>query len=84
MKRLFAVAATGTLLLSEIASAQNFPVYELSGFPISTHQVSVLGATGNVNEQSPGTLLTMSPHQIPVLTPRPRIPEEEFDEFDTE
>ena len=75
MKTLFAVAATGMLLLSGIASAQEFPAYELSGFPISTHQISVLGATGNLKEQSLGTSLTMggmpaSPHQILVLTPR--------------
>lgn len=82
MKTLFAVAATGTLLLSEIASAREFPVYELLGFSMSPHQISVLGAAGNPNEQSPGTSLTMggmpaSSHQITVLTPRPRT--EEFD-----
>jgi hypothetical protein len=79
MKTLFAIAATGTLLLSEIASAQEFPVYELSGFPISPHQISVIGATVNLNEQSADTSLTMdgmpaSPVQILVLTPRRRIP----------
>jgi len=81
MKTLFAMAATGTLLLSGIASAQEFPFYELSGFPISPHQISVTGATGNLKEQSPSTSLTVcgvpaSPHQIDVLTPRQRVPEE--------
>jgi hypothetical protein len=75
MKTLFAMATTGTLLLSGIGSAQKFPVYELSGFPISPNQISVMGATANLKEQSPGTSLTMggmpaSPLQILVLTPR--------------
>jgi hypothetical protein len=77
MKTLFAMATTGTLLLSGIASAQEFPVYKLSGFPISLHQISVMGATANLKEQSPGTSLTMggmpaSSLQILVLTPRQR------------
>jgi len=81
MKTLFTVAATGTLLLSGIASAQEFPFYELSGFPINAHQISVMGATANLKEQSPNTSLTAggmpaSPHQISVLTPRQRVPEE--------
>lgn len=98
MKTLFAMAATGTLLLSGIASAQKFPVYELSGFPVSPHQISALGATGNLKEQSPSTSLTMggmpaSPHQIGVLTPQPRIdhhqigvltPRPRTEEFDVE
>jgi hypothetical protein len=75
MKTLFAMATTGTLLLSGIALAQELPVYELSGFPISLHQISVTGATANLKEESPGTSLTMggmpaSPLQILVLTPR--------------
>jgi hypothetical protein len=83
MKTLFAMATTGTLLLSGIASAREFPVYELTGFPISPHQISVLGATANLKEQSPGTSLTMgampaSPLQILVLTPRRRILAREY------
>jgi hypothetical protein len=85
MNTLFAIATTGTLLLSGIATAQEFPVYELSGFPISPHQVSALGVTGLLKEHSPGTSPTIggmpaSPHQIVVLTPRQRMPEE----FDAE
>jgi hypothetical protein len=81
MKTLFAVATTGTLLLSGIASAREFPVYELSGFPISPDEISIMGATVNLKEQSPGTSLTMdgmpaSPVQILVLTPHQRAPEE--------
>jgi hypothetical protein len=81
MKTLFAMAATGTLLLSGIASAEEFPFYELSGFPISLPQISIMGATANLKEQSANTSLTVggmpaSPHQMVVLTPRQRVPEE--------
>jgi hypothetical protein len=81
MKTLFAMAATGTLLLSGIASAEEFPFYELSGFPISLAQISIMGATANLKEQSANTSLTVggmpaSPHQMVVLTPRQRVPEE--------
>ena len=81
MKALFAMAATGALLLSGIASAQEFPSYELSGFPISPCQISVMGSTVNLKEQSSSTSLTVggmpaSPLQIAVLTPRQRMPEE--------
>jgi hypothetical protein len=79
MKTLLAMAATGTLLLSGIASAQEFPSYELSGFPINPCQILVMGATVNLKEQSPNTSLTVggmpaSPNQIGVLTPRQRVP----------
>ena|SRR5215469_1886382 len=81
MRTLSATAATATLLLSGIAFALEYPVYELSGFPISSHQISTMGATVNLKEQSPTTSLTMggmpaSPLQILVLTPREGIPEE--------
>jgi hypothetical protein len=79
MKTLFAMATTGTLLLSGIASAQEFPAYELSGFPTSPHQISVMGETVNLKEQPSGTSLTMggmpaSPLQVLVVTPRKRVP----------
>jgi len=81
MKTLFAITTTGTLLLSGLASAQEFPFYELSGFPISLPQISIIGATTNLKEQSPSTSLTMggmpaSPNQIAVLTRRQRVPEQ--------
>lgn len=50
------------------------PSYGVMGFPITPHQISVLGSA-NVEEQSPSPSLVMagmpaSPHQIAVLTPR--------------
>jgi hypothetical protein len=77
MKTLFAMAAAGTLVMSGAgASAAELPSYELTGFPISPHQFSVVGSA-NVKEQPPSSSLTMagmpaSPHQVAVLTPRAR------------
>ena len=48
-----AIATTGTLLLSRIASATELPSYEAMGFPITAHQISVLGSP-KVKEHSPG------------------------------
>lgn len=55
-----------------------YPNFELTGFPISRHQVALLGGT-NVVEQSATPQLTLagmpaSPHQIAVLTPRMKAP----------
>jgi hypothetical protein len=57
------------------AVAAALPSYEVMGFPITPHQISILGSA-NVEEQSPSPSLEMagmpaSPHQIAVLTPRP-------------
>jgi hypothetical protein len=82
MKTLFAMAATGTLMLSGAgALAAELPSYELLGFPITPHQFSVVGPA-NVKEQSPSPSLTIagmpaSAHQVTVLTPRPRLIEEQ-------
>ena len=81
MKTLFAMAATGTLMLSGAgASAAELPSYELMGLPITPHQFSVVGSP-NIKAQSPSPSLTMAgmpatPHQVTVLTPRPRLTEE--------
>ena len=77
MKSLFVMAA-GALLLSGIASAAELPAYELLGFPISLHQLSVTGTTANVKDQSASTSLLFagmpaSPHQVSVLAQRPRM-----------
>lgn len=55
------------------ASAGELPQYEFEGFPISPHQISVLGA-GGIQEQSPTPTLTFdgmpaSQHQIAVIGP---------------
>jgi len=76
MKTLSLIAATATLMLAGArATAAELPAFELKGFPITRHQVAVVGGTG-VQEQAPIPTLTFggmpaSPHQIAVLNPRP-------------
>ena len=64
-------AVTALVLGTMGASAGELPQYEVAGFPISPHQVSVRGSSG-VQEQSPTPTLTLngmpaSPHQIAVI-----------------
>jgi hypothetical protein len=52
------------------------PTFEVTGFPISMHQMAVLGSA-HVEERSARATLELagmpaSPHQIAVLTPRPK------------
>jgi hypothetical protein len=70
-----ALSAVGIVaVLTGPAFAQQLPQYEVAGFPISPHQISVLGS-GDVQEQSFSPTLTLdgmpaSPHQIAVIGPR--------------
>jgi hypothetical protein len=72
-----------TLVLSLIlaegqsAAAAELPTYEVMGFPITSHQVSLMGFP-NVQERSPSLMLMSdgmpaSFHQVTVLAPRPRM-----------
>jgi hypothetical protein len=79
MKDLFLIAtaiATISGAASEKAGACDlrFPIFELMGFPISSHQVALLGGAGVVERSvAPTRLLAgmpASPHQVAVLTPR--------------
>jgi hypothetical protein len=80
MKNLFSIAAIAAVLLDGAgAAAAELPTFEVMGFPISPHQVQVVGAT-HVQERSPTSTFTLggmpaSPHQVAVLTPRVRITE---------
>lgn len=75
MKRMFLMAAIAAVtVVGSAAGAAELPSFELKGFPITRHQVAVMGAA-NVEEQSATPTLTFggmpaSPHQIAVLTPR--------------
>jgi hypothetical protein len=79
MKNLFLIVTTITAIgrmAHADACALHLPSFELTGFPISRLQVAVLGAA-QVEEStipSPPMLTDMaaSPHQIAVLTPRPK------------
>ena len=79
MKNLFPTAAIAIVLGATAAAAQELPSFEASGFPITRHQVEVMG-TASVREQAPTPRLTLdgmpaSPHQVAVLTPRLRLTE---------
>jgi hypothetical protein len=80
MYRLLLSAGLAVALPGANAAAAELPTFELLGFPVSRHQVAVLGSA-NVEEQAPSPTLTWggmpaSPHQVAVLTPRPRVAEE--------
>jgi hypothetical protein len=77
MKRTFLIAAIAPVMAAGTsAGAAELPAFEARGFPISRHQVAVLGSA-HVQERSAVATLTLnempaSPHQIAVLTPRQR------------
>src|SRR5262249_48762920 len=69
-------AATILMLGMAGATAGELPSYDIAGFPITPHQMSVLGQSGDTQEQpAVATLLRegmpASPHQIAVLSRRP-------------
>jgi hypothetical protein len=64
-----------------VASAQDLPRYEVTGFPITPIQMSTLGCSGQMQESSPTAPLTLegmpaSLHQVVVLTPRTKAEEQ--------
>ncbi len=74
LRRTSITTATFLLLGMTAASAAELPQYEVTGLPISPHQIAVLGS-GGITERSPAPTLTLngmpaSPHQIAVLQPR--------------
>jgi hypothetical protein len=78
MKKLFSTTAI-VVMLSGASAAAELPAFELMGFPITPHQVAVVGSA-HVQEQAPTSTLTFggmpaSPHQVAVLTPRSRATE---------
>jgi len=76
MKKMFLMLAImPALAVGFAARAAELSSFELMGYPITQHQVAVIGAAG-VQERSPAPTLVFagmpaSPHQIAVLTPRP-------------
>jgi hypothetical protein len=67
-----AAAAVISMAAGTAGFAAELPTYETRGLPISAVQVQVLGAA-NVSEQSPVSTSAASPHQLSVLTPRPKM-----------
>lgn len=79
MKLLSITTAAALMVCGSAAIAAELPTYEVTGFPITSLQVAVMGGSG-VEEQSPIPTLTFagmpaSPHQVTVLTPRPKVAE---------
>ena len=74
LQRISIAAVTAVVFGTMGASAGGLPQYEVAGFPITPHQISVLGSR-SIEEQSPTPTLTLngmptSPHQIAVIGPR--------------
>jgi len=74
--RLSTVATVTFVLSGSGAMAVERPIYEIMGFPISQHQLVAVN-TAQIQESSPRPTLTLGgmpacPHQIAVLTPRPK------------
>jgi hypothetical protein len=74
MKTGFAIVAAVSTLWAAPAAAADLPAFERGGFPITLHQLQVVGAD-HVLERSPDATLTLqglpaSPHQLTVLRPR--------------
>jgi hypothetical protein len=79
MKKVLLIVAIAALLDVTSAAAAELPTFELMGFPITSHQVAVVGSA-NVEERraTPTHMvggMPASPHQVAVLTPRPRTAE---------
>ena len=79
MKRLFLFTAVPLFILTgaAAATAAELPTYEVTGFPVTPVQASVV-RSGHEQEASRQPTLTSggmpaSPHQIAVLAPRKRI-----------
>jgi hypothetical protein len=76
MKKTFLMAAiAAATMVGSGAGAGQLPTFELMGFPITRHQVAVMGAQGVQEQAAAAATLTFggmpaSPHQIAVLTPR--------------
>ena len=74
MSKVVLMAAFVAAIVLGAAAHAAEPGYELDGFPITRHQMSVVGAS-NVREQSPAPALMLggmpaSPSQVAILRPR--------------
>jgi hypothetical protein len=73
MSLLIAAVAAISMAGATAGSAAELPTYEAAGLPISPVQVGVLGAAQvQEQEQEQSQANALSPHQLRVLTPRPK------------
>jgi hypothetical protein len=76
------IAVVAALMAGGVAAAAaELPTYEVTGLPITPHQLAVLGPA-HVEQQTSSATLTVagmpaSPHQIAILTPRHRTTDEQ-------
>src|SRR5262249_56048971 len=80
--RLAIVTTAALISAGTCVAAGELPTYEIMGFPVTQHQVMVLGSS-HIEERTPTPALTLagmpaSPHQIAVLTPRNTIDEHQI------
>ncbi len=81
MSKLLSIIGATVVVLGGInAKAEELPAFERFGFPITQTQVSVLGSA-DVRVRSPTPTVMLDgmpapPHQVAVLSPRPRIVKE--------
>ena len=77
------IAAAAALMMDGVgATAAELPIYEVMGFAITPHQLAALGPA-DAQQGLPAFTLTKagmpaSPHQIAVLTPRPRVNDQQI------
>jgi len=82
MRKLLATTASAAFILGAAdAVAAELPTFEIMGFPVTQLQVAILGGA-HVREHSATSALTLggmpaSPHQVSVLTPRPKVVQQE-------
>jgi hypothetical protein len=81
MKAMFVLAAGAVLLGGATAARAEYPTFEINGFPFTQHQLNGV-PTGQVRESMPATAtlagMPVSPHQVAVLTPRPRMTQQDI------
>jgi hypothetical protein len=76
------IAVVAALMAGGVAAAAaELPTYEVTGLPITPHQLAVLGPARAEQQTSAATLtvagMPASPHQIAILTPRQRATDEQ-------
>ena len=83
MHKRFSILTAAVIMLGVAgATAGELPTYDFAGFPITPHQMSVLGSSGEIQERTVAPTLMRdglpaSPHQIAVLSHRPRTAEQQ-------
>jgi hypothetical protein len=70
MTKRLSIVVAALMLGTAGAAASELPSFERQGFPITAHQVVVVGATDVAERSSAPEPASASPHQLKVLRPR--------------